>query len=137
MGLAPSIAGLQAELARPDVNIVFTHEAVPPNLTREVIVNAVSRRPGGAAQRAQIQQGGHNHDRPQGHRRRLTLTIADDGVGFNPDDAVGMGLGLTSMQERVDALGGVIAICSRPGAGTTLQIRVPVPPAVSAGDTAV
>ena len=31
MGLAPAIAGLQTELARPDVNIVFTHEAVPPS----------------------------------------------------------------------------------------------------------
>ena len=57
----------------------------------------------------------------------LTLTIADDGVGFDPAGTVGTGLGLTSMQERVDALGGTVAIRSRPGAGTTLDIRVPTP----------
>ncbi len=34
MGLAPAIAGLQTELARPDVNIVFHHDAVPANLPR-------------------------------------------------------------------------------------------------------
>ena len=67
----------------------------------------------------------------------LTLTIADDGVGFDADGAESTGLGLTSMQERVDALGGTIAIRSRPGAGTTLDIRVPAPPAAPGVGVAV
>ncbi len=61
----------------------------------------------------------------------LALTIADDGVGFDTEGARRTGLGLTSMQERVDALGGTMAIRSRPGAGTTLDIQVPATFAVS------
>jgi signal transduction histidine kinase len=58
-------------------------------------------------------------------------------VGFDVEGVVSTGLGLTSMQERVDALGGTIAIRSRPGAGTTLDIRVPTTPASSGVEVGV
>lgn len=57
---------------------------------------------------------------------RLVLTVRDDGVGFDPD-APGVRsrrLGLTSMEERAQALGGTLAIESRPGAGTTVRLEV-------------
>ena len=136
MGLAPSIAGLQTELSRPGVNIVFTHEAVPPGLPREATVSLYRV----------VQEGLHNALKYskartitidlKGTNGELTLTIADDGVGFDPEGTVRAGLGLTSMQERVDALGGTVAIRSRPGAGTTLDIRVPIPPASSGVEVA-
>jgi signal transduction histidine kinase len=59
--------------------------------------------------------------------RRLTLTVADDGVGFDPA-APGVRsrrLGLTSMEERARALGGSLAVVSRPGDGTTVTLEVP------------
>jgi signal transduction histidine kinase len=58
---------------------------------------------------------------------RLTLTVADDGVGFDPA-APGVRsrrLGLTSMEERARALGGSLAVVSRPGDGTTVTLEVP------------
>jgi signal transduction histidine kinase len=57
---------------------------------------------------------------------RLTLTVADDGVGFDPG-APGVRsrrLGLTSMEERARALGGSLAVVSRPGDGTTVTLEV-------------
>jgi signal transduction histidine kinase len=54
------------------------------------------------------------------------LSIADDGDGFDvlaprrPDS-----VGLISMQERAEALGGELVIHSAPGAGTTIEIVVP------------
>jgi signal transduction histidine kinase len=41
------------------------------------------------------------------------------------------------MQERVDALGGTVAIRSRLGTGTTLEVRVPTLPAPSGVEMAV
>jgi signal transduction histidine kinase len=58
---------------------------------------------------------------------RLRLAVADDGVGFDPA-APGLRarrLGLTSMEERAQALGGRVTIASRPGAGTTVSLEVP------------
>ena len=53
------------------------------------------------------------------------LTIRDDGSGFDPADAAGSGgLGLVSMQERVDALHGTFALGSAPGEGTTITVTL-------------
>jgi signal transduction histidine kinase len=62
-----------------------------------------------------------------GRDGRLTLTVADDGAGFDPA-APGVRsrrLGLTSMEERARALGGTLAVVSRPGDGTTVTLEVP------------
>ena len=42
----------------------------------------------------------------------IALTIVDDGVGFDVDAVWGRGLGLISMQERVEAIGGTFEIRS-------------------------
>jgi signal transduction histidine kinase len=58
---------------------------------------------------------------------RLIVTIADDGIGFDPDDRAlrARRLGLTSMEERARGLGGTLAVVSRPGEGTTVTLEVP------------
>ena len=61
---------------------------------------------------------------------RLTLEVQDDGVGFNPDLVrIGQasGFGLASMRERLDLVSGELAIESRPGCGTRLSARAPLP----------
>ncbi|MGZ4279782.1 MAG: sensor histidine kinase, partial [Solirubrobacteraceae bacterium] len=63
-------------------------------------------------------------DAVDGH---LRVAVADDGVGFDPDEPGlrSRRLGLTSMEERARALGGTLSIDSRPGAGTTVVLEVP------------
>ena len=56
----------------------------------------------------------------------LALTIVDDGVGFDVDAAWHRGLGLISVHERVEAIGGTFGLRSSPGAGTRLEVSVPV-----------
>ena len=72
----------------------------------------------------------------QGGPTGLTLTIVDDGVGFDINATRRKGLGLISMQERLEAVGGSFEIHSRPGAGTRLKAAVPVPvdPEIAAAD---
>jgi signal transduction histidine kinase len=57
---------------------------------------------------------------------RLELTVSDDGVGFDPTapSVRSRRLGLTSMEERAQALGGTLTIESEPGRGTTVRLEV-------------
>jgi signal transduction histidine kinase len=59
---------------------------------------------------------------------RLELTVSDDGRGFEPERAPGVGdghLGLTIMRERARGYGGDCTVESRPGAGTRVKLWVP------------
>jgi signal transduction histidine kinase len=64
---------------------------------------------------------------------RVCLRVTDDGCGFDPVEAVARSrrLGLTSMRERVEALGGELRIDSAPGRGTTVIVEVGFGPADS------
>jgi signal transduction histidine kinase len=56
----------------------------------------------------------------------LVLTVSDDGVGFDPGAAQRNGLGLISMAERIEAIGGTLDIRSAPRLGTALTVAVPL-----------
>jgi signal transduction histidine kinase len=57
----------------------------------------------------------------------IHLIVADLGKGFDIEAAIrGQGLGLTSMQERVRLLNGSLEIQSKPMAGTTIHVCVPL-----------
>jgi signal transduction histidine kinase len=59
--------------------------------------------------------------------RLLTLTVEDDGAGLPADR--GIGVGLISMRERAEELGGTFAIGARDdGSGARLVVRLPLPP---------
>ncbi len=59
---------------------------------------------------------------------RVLLRIEDDGRGFDPVEAATRSrrLGLTSMRERAEALGGTLTIESAPGRGSTISVEVSV-----------
>ena len=54
----------------------------------------------------------------------IRATIADNGSGFDPQRFRGMGL--VGMDERVKRLGGALTIDSRPGAGATIRVQIPL-----------
>jgi signal transduction histidine kinase len=54
------------------------------------------------------------------------LTISDDGVGFQPEQArKGGGLGLRGMKERVERIGGSLRVQSNPQGGTSVAVTAP------------
>ncbi|HXE71605.1 MAG TPA: PAS domain S-box protein [Candidatus Nitrosotenuis sp.] len=57
---------------------------------------------------------------------RLRLCVADDGRGFDPEQEFPGHLGLRSMKERVERLGGSLAIDSHPGRGTRITAELPL-----------
>lgn len=57
----------------------------------------------------------------------VEMEITDNGKGFNPEKIQDRGgLGLTSIRERIDALGGSLSITAQPGNGTNIHIHVPL-----------
>ncbi len=59
----------------------------------------------------------------------LHLRVADEGSGFDvarAEGSEGMGFGLFSVRERVQAMGGTMAIESAPGKGTRVSVRLPL-----------
>ena len=57
-------------------------------------------------------------------RDRLSLSIQDDGIGF--DARQSRGLGLLGIEERVTRLGGKFEVHSEPNNGTVLAIELPI-----------
>ena len=57
---------------------------------------------------------------------RVFLQVEDQGIGFEPANLTTARdhIGLTSMKERVEAMGGVLTIDSHPGQGTRVTVEV-------------
>jgi signal transduction histidine kinase len=66
----------------------------------------------------------------------LALTVRDNGRGFAVEERPPGGIGLVSMGERAHALGGRLDISSSPGAGTIIQVKLPLKMPEIAGDHA-
>ncbi len=109
------VQGLQITLEAPDS---------PPPLAAAVEVAAYR-----IALEAITNVARHAHARHCAVRLRLDeqlrLEITDDGCGL--PDAVRAGVGLTSMRERAEELGGTYAIEAIPTGGTRVVARLPLP----------
>jgi PAS domain S-box-containing protein len=89
-----------------------------------------------AVQNAVKHSGGRRIDvRLRFDAAQLTLWIADDGTGFEPSAIGDTCLGLMSMRERVELIGGRFRIVSEPGCGTLVEAVAPIPAEASADST--
>lgn len=62
------------------------------------------------------------------HDEQLNIMVEDDGKGFDPDQITknNKGMGLSSIDKRVEHLEGKMIIESKPKAGTTIIIEIPI-----------
>ena len=58
--------------------------------------------------------------------QEVTFSLSDDGQGFNAQAKDLEGIGLRSMRERIDQIGGTVLIESSEGAGTHIVARCPL-----------
>ena len=67
--------------------------------------------------------------RAQREGHHVVMIVSDDGVGFDAtaatDSAERHGLGMVTMRERSQAVGGRFDVHTRPGHGTRIEIHVP------------
>jgi len=126
LGLVPAIKGLCREFSEQyGSQIDFIHRNVPNRLPKESALCLFR-----VAQEAlsnTIKHSGVKMARVEllGHRGVLHLCICDSGAGFDPQSVFAKGrLGLISMQERVRAAGGTIAVESSPSSGTRISVHL-------------
>ncbi len=128
-GLAEALRDLCEEIERrhgPRVSLRLTgaEDSFPPDLAlglyriaQEALANAV-RHAGARTVHVTLRAAAGT----------ARLTVADDGGGFDPREARRAGgVGLASIEERAQSLGGRCRITSAPGAGTGIEVTVPLP----------
>lgn len=59
---------------------------------------------------------------------RVVLSLEDDGIGFDPAQTPAKGYGLIGLNERAHLLGGALRLRSAPGAGTRVEVELPLRP---------
>jgi len=62
---------------------------------------------------------------------QLQIVVADHGAGFDPrrlPPEGSRGLGLPSIRQRLEYLGGSLEIASAPGQGSRFTLSIPLPP---------
>jgi signal transduction histidine kinase len=123
LGLVATVRAHCRDLSRQGLAAQFSDAGMPPGIppetalclfrvAEEALTN-VARHSG--ATEASVTLLGTDAD--------IVLRVADDGAGF--ENGTGdEGLGLVSMRERVEALGGSFSITSVPGKGTVVEARV-------------
>ena len=125
IGLVAALDSLRRDLSPPHLSIAFTHRDVPTGIDPNIALCLYR-----VAQEALANAIKHSHAQHvcvdlTGGSSSMTLTITDDGKGFDVDGAPKGGLGLMSMRERVESAGGVLEIHATQGSGTRLMVTVP------------
>ena len=128
LGLEEATASFCSDLtAQHRVEVVFAASRIPKDIPKDIalcIFRILEEAVNNAVKHAGV-------DRVtvalRGSARDISLEVADAGVGFDPEAAIrGRGLGLLSMRERLSLVKGEISFDSRPNAGTTVRVRVPL-----------
>jgi signal transduction histidine kinase/ABC-type uncharacterized transport system substrate-binding protein len=130
LGLVPGVTALCKEFTiQQGIEIDFLSDGIPRTVDPDVALCLFRI----------VQEGLRNLQKHSGAAKaqvrlrrvgtRLLVTLYDDGAGFDVHDLGKKGgLGVRSMEERADLLGGRFEIHSKPSKGTRIEAWVPLQP---------
>jgi PAS domain S-box-containing protein len=128
LGIGVAAGSFCKELSeQQQVEIEFSQAGIPHSLPKEIAL-CLFRVLQEALQNA-VKHSGARHFRVELHgtSSEIQLTVSDLGVGFDQQVATDhRGIGLISMRERLQLVGGELSIQSEPGHGTTINACVPL-----------
>jgi signal transduction histidine kinase len=127
VGLRAAIRGVCSDMERQGLAVKFTAQNIPSPLPNDVslclfriaqeALNNVRKHSGAKEVQVEIVGGTDS----------VRMRIADSGRGFDPKSSrFHAGLGLLSMNERVQLVGGTFSVKSWPSEGTEIEVQVPV-----------
>ena len=129
LGLAPALDWLAADFSRRTRISCTVDTEFPPALVGGNAATTLYR----VVQEALSNVARHSGARKCAIQLRasdggIALRIEDDGVGITPAQAAAPeSYGIIGIHERVEELGGILSIDGRPGAGSVLLARIPLP----------
>jgi PAS domain S-box-containing protein len=129
LGLLPAIRWLGEEMGRLYGIDVLVEQDHRPRVLHEhlklVLFRAVRELLVNAAKHAHTRDVRVGLSHPEGF---VKLVVADRGEGFDVMDAsrARKGLGLFSLRERIESMGGAVEIHSKPNEGTRVTLRIPI-----------
>jgi len=128
LGLVSAASSFCMELSeKQDVQVEFFHANIPRDIPssislclfrvlQQALQNAV-KHSGSPIVKVEL----------RGRPDEIQLTVSDSGIGFDPEEAINSnGIGLISMQERLELVNGQFTITSAPGEGTKIYASVPL-----------
>jgi signal transduction histidine kinase len=132
LGLIPALEWLTEDMERVyALKVRLSDDGAPKPLdepsrttlfraVRELLINVAKHAGTGTAEVTSLRSGS-----------RLTLAVNDDGGGFDYQKALQAapgtgGLGLVSLRERIEFIGGEMHVDSRPNDGTTITLIAPL-----------
>ena len=128
LGLAVAVTKLCREFSEESpIRVTCNCSNIPTKLDNDVALTFLRL----------VQESLHNVAKHSGARsvqvdligtpEEISLIVCDDGAGFDVRQLKSApGLGLISMRERVNLIGGEFVINSTPGNGTSIRARVPI-----------
>ena len=129
LGLAAAVKSYCADFSRQEgIKLRFTSRRLPKTIPADAAL---------ACYRI-VQEALHNvarHSRARGagvtlagtSDGGLSLSVIDQGRGFDPTKMKRRGLGLITMEERTRQVGGTYALKTMPGEGVRIEVRIPLP----------
>jgi signal transduction histidine kinase len=125
IGLVASLDSLRRDLSPAHLSVAFAHHDVPTVIEQDIALCLFRVAQEALGNAVKHSDACHVWVDLTGGPSSLGLTITDDGKGFDVDNASNAGLGLISMRERVESVGGVLEIHAKPASGTRLRVTVP------------
>jgi len=132
IGLVAALDTLRCDLSPPHLPIAFCHRNVPAEIDQNIALCVFRVAQEALGNAVKHSDAGHVWVDLTGGPSSVALTITDDGKGFDVDGLPNAGLGLISMRERVESVGGVLEIHATPASGTRLRVTVPIQASESA-----
>ena len=132
IGLVAALDSLRRELPPAHLSVAFAHHNVPAVIDQDIALcffRVAQEALGNAVRHSDAR---HVSVELTGTPSSLELVITDDGKGFDVDSVPNGGLGLVSMRERVESVGGLLEIHASRASGTSLRVTVPTRTAESA-----
>jgi len=129
LGLLPAVRSLCEEFSeRKGLAVDLSFSRWPENLPGEIELNVyriIQEALNNIEKHARAKRVALSITR---RRSLLTVTVRDDGRGFDPraPNAKAAGMGLVDMKERATFVGGVCALKSERGKGTEIVVRIPL-----------
>ena len=132
IGLVAALDNLRRDLSPPHLPIAFCHRDVPAEIDQNIALCVFRVAQEALGNAVKHSDAGHIWVDLTGGPSSVALTITDDGKGFDVNGLPNAGLGLISMRERVESVGGVLEIHATPASGTRLRVTVPTQASESA-----